>query len=113
VRQDANVWRVKEALWQGILAQVPHDPGVALVDSFLIPVCRFVRADCCRYFQGEAAYGHDDLNRQTYYGFRCHVRGCRPGVIAAVSLTPVNESDLAVLPELVEGSCGFAIGDLT
>jgi hypothetical protein len=110
-RQAANLWRVKEALWQTILAQVPHDPGVALVDSFPIPVCRFARAYRCRRFRGEAAYGHDELNRQTYYGFRCHVRCCRPGVIAAVSLAPANESDLAVLPELVEGSWGFAVGD--
>jgi hypothetical protein len=111
VRQAANLWRVKEALWQTILSQVPHDPGVALVDSFPMPVCRFARAYRCRRFRGEAAYGHDELNRQTYYGFRCHVRCCRPGVITAVSLAPANESDLAVLPELVVGSSGFAVGD--
>lgn len=111
VRQAANLWRVKEAVWQMVLTQVPHDPRVALVDSFPIPVCRFARAYRCRRFRGEAAFGHDELNRQTYYGFRCHVRSCRPGVIAAFSLAPANESDLAVLPELVEGSWGFAVGD--
>lgn len=111
VRQAANLWRVKEALWQMVLTQVPHDPRVALVDSFPVPVCRFARAYRCRLFRGEAAYGHDELNRQTFYGFRCHVRGWRPGVIAAFSLAPANESDLAVLPELVEGSWGFAVGD--
>ena len=111
VRQAANLWRVKEALWQAVLAQVPHDPRVALVDSFPVPVCRFARAYRCRRFRGEAAYGHDELNRQTFYGFRCHVRGGRPGVVAAFSLAPANESDLAVLPELVEGSWGFAVAD--
>jgi len=39
------------------------------------------------------------------------VRCCRPGVIAAVSLAPANAADVAVLPELVEGTHGFAIGD--
>ena len=111
VRQAANLWRVKEALWQTILAHVPHDPRVALVDSFPVPVCRFARAYRCRLFAGEAAFGHDELSRQKFYGFRCHVRSCRPGVIAAFSVAPANASDLAVLPELVEGSRGFAVGD--
>jgi hypothetical protein len=110
-RQAANLWRVKEAVWRAVLAQVPHDPLVALVDSFPVPVCRFARAHRCRLFRGEAAYGHDELNRQTYYGFRCHVRACRPGVVTDFSLAPANASDLAVLPELVEGTQGFAVGD--
>lgn len=112
-RQAANLWRIKEALWQTVLAQVPHDPRVALVDSFPVPVCRFARARRCRLFAGEAAFGHDELNRQTFSGFRCHVRGCWPGVITAFSLAPANESDLAVLPDVVEGSWGYAVGDRT
>ncbi|CAN5797255.1 hypothetical protein BH20CHL2_BH20CHL2_08740 [soil metagenome] len=111
VRQAANLWRVKERVWQLVLAQTPHDPEVSLVDSFPVPVCRFARAYRCRLFRGEAAFGRDELNRQTYYGFRCHVRCCRPGVIATLSLAPANAADVAVLPELVEGASGFAIGD--
>ena len=110
-RQAANLWRIKEQIWQLVLAQVPHDPVVSLVDSFPVPVCRFARAYRCRLFQGDAAFGRDELNRQTYYGFRCHVRCCRPGVIATVSLAPANAADVAVLPEVVEGTHGFAVGD--
>lgn len=110
-RQAANLWRIKERIWQLILAQVPHDPVVSVVDSFPVPVCRFARAYRCRLFQGDAAFGRDELNRQTYYGFRCHVRCCRPGVIATVSLAPANAADVTVLPELVEHAQGFAIGD--
>lgn len=77
MRRAVNLWRVKVALWQTILAQVPHDPVVALIDSFPIPVCRFARAYRCRRFLGEAAQGRDELNRQSYYGFRRHVRSCR------------------------------------
>ena len=111
IRQAANLWRCKERLWQMLLPQIPHDPLIALVDSFPVPVCRFARAKRCRLFRGEAAFGHDELNRQTYYGFRCHVRACRPGVLASVSLTAANISDLAALPDVVEGTHGFAIGD--
>lgn len=111
VRQAANLWRWKERLWQTFLELIPHDPRISLVDSFPVPVCRFARAHRCRLFRGEAAYGHDEVARGTYYGFRCHVRVRWPGIVAAVSLAPANESDLAVLPELVEGTWGFAVGD--
>jgi hypothetical protein len=111
VRQAANLWRVKERVWQLMLAHVPHDPLVSLVDSFPVPVCRFARAYRCRRFRGDAAFGRDELNRQTFYGFRCHVRCCRPGVIATVSLAPANAADVTVLPEILGGAHGFAVGD--
>jgi DDE family transposase len=69
------------------MAAVPHDPALALVDSFPLPVCQFARAYRCRRFRGEAAYGKDTLVRQTFYGFRVHVRLVWPGVIAA-SVSP-------------------------
>lgn len=110
-RQAANLWRIKERIWQFMLTEVPHDSLVSLVDSFPMPVCRFARAYRCRLFRGEAAFGRDELQRQTSYGFRCHVRCCRPGVIAAFSLVPANAADVTVLPELVDGASGFAVGD--
>src|SRR5437879_850011 len=30
VRQAANLWRLKERLWQHVLGQVPHDPTFAI-----------------------------------------------------------------------------------
>jgi hypothetical protein len=41
VRQAANLLQVKERLWQALLATVTHAPGLALVDSFPLPVCQF------------------------------------------------------------------------
>ena len=111
VRQAANLWWIKAHIWQALLPHTPHDPAVALVDSFPVPVCRFARAYRCRLFRGEAAFGYDHVQRQTFYGFRLHVRCCPPGVIAAISLAPANAADLAVLPELVAATHGFAIGD--
>jgi hypothetical protein len=43
-RQAANLWKAKELLWQELLAQIPHDTGLALVDSFPLPACLFARA---------------------------------------------------------------------
>lgn len=81
VRQAANLWRLKERLWQRLLGAVPHDPAFALVDSFPLPVCQFARAYRCRRFRGEAAFGKDTLVRQTFYGLRVHVRLAWPGVM--------------------------------
>jgi hypothetical protein len=43
VRQAANLWRLKELVWQEALEQLPHDPAVAIADSFPLPVCQFAR----------------------------------------------------------------------
>ena len=93
-RQAANLWKVKELLWRALLAsRVEHDPKVSLVDSFAVPVCSFAKAPRCKGFAGEAAYGHDAMNKGFFYGFRAHLKVCWPGVIVAASLAPANEHD--------------------
>jgi hypothetical protein len=79
--------------------------GDTLVDSFPLPVCQFARAYRCRRFKGEAAFGWDTLVRQTFYGFRVHVRWCWPGVITRFDIAPAN------VPELVVGTQGLLAGD--
>jgi Transposase DDE domain len=110
-RQAANLWRVKEHLWQEFLAETPHDPTFALCDSLPLAVCLFARAYRCSRFKGEAAFGKDTLLKQTFYGFRVHVRVCWPGVISRISVAPANAHELSVLPEIVEGTSGLIIGD--
>ena len=65
IRQAANLWRLKERLWQCLLDQIPHDPRFAIIDSCPLPVCQFARAYRGRRFRGEAACGKDTLVRQT------------------------------------------------
>ncbi len=110
-RQAANLWKVKERLWQEFLALAPHDPTFALIDSMPLPACLFARAYRCKRFRGEAAFGKDTLLRQTFYGFRMHVRVCWPGVITGFSVAPANAHELSVVPELVESTRGVAVGD--
>jgi DDE family transposase len=110
-RQAANLWKAKEYLWQRLLAETPHDPTFALADSFPLPACLFARAYRCRRFKGEAAFGKDTLLKQTFYGFRVHVRVCWPGVITRISVAPANAHELSVLPALVEHTWGVVIGD--
>jgi hypothetical protein len=110
-RQAANLWKVKECLWQELLALAPHDPTFAICDSMPLPACLFARAYRCHRFRGEAAFGKDMLLRQTFYGFRVHVRVCWPGVITRFSVAPANAHELSMLPEIAEFTSGIVIGD--
>lgn len=110
-RQAANLWKVKELLWQKLLADTPHDRSFALCDSMPLPACLFARAYRCSRFKGEAAFGKDILLKQTFYGFRIHVRVCWPGVITRFSVAPANAHELSVLPEITEFTSGLIIGD--
>jgi Transposase DDE domain len=111
LRQAANLWVVRHALWQCLAAATRHDAALVLVDSFPVPVCRFARAYRCRSFRGLAAFGYDALAHQTYYGLRLHLRVTWPGVITAATLAPANGADRAVAPQLLAGLAGRALGD--
>jgi hypothetical protein len=110
-RQAANLWKIKERLWQDLLLLAPHDPALAICVSMPLPVCLFARAYRCRRFRGEAAFGKDTLLKQTFYGFRVHARVCWPGVITRFSVAPANAHELSVGPELVEFTPGIVVGD--
>jgi hypothetical protein len=110
-RQAANLWKIKQELWQEIAHRIPHDPYLSIVDSFPVPVCRFARAHRCRSFGGVAAYGHDEVARQTYYGLRAHIRLAWPGVIVDCTLAPANIHDTEGAEELLKGVCGFTLAD--
>lgn len=110
-RQAANLGRIKRDVWQALVQQIPHDPYLSIVDSFPVPVCRFARAPRCRSWGEVAAFGHDEVARQIYYGLRAHVRLAWPGVIVDCLLAPANLPDTAGAEELLEGVAGFALGD--
>ena len=110
-RQAANLWVVKERLWQHFVALTVHDEGLAIVDSFPLAVCQFARAPRCKRLREIASFGKDIVARQTFYGMRVHVRICWPGVITRVELAPANIHELTVLPDLVEDTQGRVVGD--
>src|ERR687883_1256162 len=111
LRQAANLWAVKLALWRHLAAAARRDPALALIDSLPVPACRFARAHRCRSFRGFAAFGYDALAHQTYYRLRLHLRVSWPGVITAATLAPANDADQAVAPQLLDGLTGWALGD--
>jgi hypothetical protein len=110
-RQAANLWKVKQELWQAVAQTIPQDPYISIVDSFPVPVCRFARAPRCRSFGDVAAFGHDEVARQTYYGLRAHVRLAWPGVLVDCALAPANIHDTEGAEEVLQGVAGFVLAD--
>jgi IS5 family transposase len=110
-RQAANLWKVKEALWQQLLERTGCDPRWGLADSFPLAVCRFGRALRCRRFRGEADYGQDHAAKATIYGFRLHARVAWPGVVTRLSVAPAGVADVAVLEELTDQTTGVCLAD--
>ncbi len=110
-RQAANLWKVKEALWLKLIQQTYCDSGFAIIDSFPVSACKFARAKRCKRFRSEASFGKDHTIKQTFYGFRFHVRVCWPGVITRVVIAPAGLSDLAAVEELTAETEGYCLGD--
>jgi hypothetical protein len=112
VRQAANLWAIKERLWCWLRDEViTYDPSMSIVDSVPLPVCRFARAPWCVRFRGEASYGKDHADRQTFYGFRVHAQLSWPGLLTRLFLAPANEADGEIAPILLDGTMGVVLGD--
>ena len=58
-----------------------------------------------------AAYGRDEVARQTFYGLRTHVRVEWPGVIVACELAPGHVADAAMADEVSLSASGTLLGD--
>lgn len=110
-RQASNVWVAKAALWERVVALIPHDPALSLIDSVPAPVCRRAYAPRCRSFCAEAAYGWDASSGCFFYGFRHHLRVDWPGIVTAIAVAPANLHDQDLVPELVDGTTGLVLAD--
>jgi hypothetical protein len=112
VRQAANLWAIKERLWCWLRDEmISYDPNISIVDSVSVPVCRFARAPWCVRFPGEASYGKDHTDRQTFYGFRLHAQVSWPGLLTRVFLAPASEADGEIAAVLLQGTTEVVLGD--
>ncbi len=117
-RQSANLWRLKEQVWQHLVNQLPHHAHLHFLDSVPLPVCRFARASFCRRFKCQeatglqASYGFDHVARQTFYGFRLHLQVSFPGVVRRLVITPAHVADVAATPDLMQDVEGVVVSFL-
>lgn len=110
-RQMANLWKVKEQIWSHVLSHLYFDRQISVIDSFPVPICRFARAYRCKNLRELAAFGRDDIARQTFLGLRAHLQICWPGVIVDFRLAPANVHELEVAEEMLTHVKGWALGD--
>ena len=116
-RQAANLWKLKERLWQQLLDNALPQSRLSFLDSAPLPVCHGARSTFCRRFryadvtQLQATYGHDHATNQTFWGFRLHLHVAWPGFITRFVLAPANVQELKVAPQLLAGKGGLVLGD--
>jgi hypothetical protein len=107
----ANLWKVKECIWRNVLGNIQFDHQISLIDSFPMPVCRFDRAYRCRRLREVAAFGRDEIARQTFLGLRAHLRVCCPGIIVGFRLVPADIHELKVAEDMLDDVQGWVLGD--
>src|SRR5262245_7353924 len=111
LRQAANLWAVKQRLQQHLAGLLTAGDPLWHVDSMPVHACQFARASYCQRFAGKAAFGKDHVIRQTFYGFRLHLRTSRDGIIEAAVLAPANVAETEVVWELAPPAGSVGIGD--
>jgi len=111
VRQAANLWRVKQLLQHRLAERLVGSDPLWYVDSMPVHACEFARAPYCQRFAGAAAFGKDHVIRQTFYGFRLHLRTSPDGIIEAAVLAPANVAETEVVWELEPPPGSVGVGD--
>jgi Transposase DDE domain len=117
-RQAANLWVIKEHLWQHLLEHELLLPGGAegeeplmVIDSFPIPVCKRSRSYRCRVMRDLADRGRD-TNLGKFLGMRAHVLVLWPGIIVRAEVCAANVHDLHPAERLLEGmGRGWVLAD--
>jgi hypothetical protein len=111
-RQAANLWHVKAAIWQLIVARSGHgaDP-VQVIDTVPLPVCTYTRAPRDRCFKTVADYGHCAAKKMAYYGFKLGLRVSSLGMITHFPLLNARSHDVTHTNALVEGFSGLCPAD--
>ena len=115
-RQAANLWKVKEGIWQHVLehelllAQELEEP-LLVVDSFPIAVCKRSRSYKCKVMRDLADRGHDS-NLGKFLGMRAHVLVLWPGIIVRAEVCGANVHDTHLAERLLEGmGRGWVLAD--
>lgn len=112
VRQAANLWQVKAAIWQLIVersgeAKIP----VQVIDTVPLPVCTYTRSGRDRCFKLQADYGHCAAKKLDYYGFKLGLRVTATGMITHFPLLSARAHDVNHTNALVEGFGGLCPAD--
>lgn len=116
-RQAANLWRVKEEIWQRLLeqelllAQEGSEELLLVIDSFPIAVCKRSRSYGCKVMRELSERGRD-TNLGRFLGMRAHVVIAWPGVIVRAAVCGADAHDTRLAGGLLEGmGRGWVLAD--
>lgn len=112
VRQAANLWQVKVAIWQLILQRSGQQTQlVQVIDTLPLPVCTYTRSVRDRCFKTLADYGHCAAKKLDYYGFKLGLRVSPIGMITHFPLLNARSHDVNHTFALVEDFTGLCPAD--
>lgn len=112
-KQAANLHIVKRLLQERLATTLgAFSDTLHSIDGLPMPVCKFARANFCRVFKGDAAYGYCATKKEYYYGFHGHIVINSTGVITGGTFAAANIDERDVCPELLVGKInGLLLGD--
>jgi hypothetical protein len=96
---NRRIHQVPKEWWENILefiAKLRHQgklPLEYILDAFPVSVCRNIRIQNCRIYQGEEFRGYNVSKREYFYGLKVTVITCRDGCPLRVILCPGREHD--------------------
>ncbi len=112
VRQAANLWQVKTAIWRLVVEHSGQSTSpVQVIDTMPLPVCTYTRARRDRCFKTLADYGHCAAKKLDYYGFKLGLRVSAAGMITHFPLLNARAHDVNHTNALVEGFAGLCPAD--
>jgi len=112
VRQAANLWQVKTAIWHLLVERIGQRTSpVQVIDTLPLPVCTYTRAPRDRCFKTLADYGHCAAKKMDYYGFKLGLRVSSIGIITHFPLLNARAHDVNHTNALVEGFSGLCPAD--
>lgn len=112
VRQAANLWQVKAAIWQLLVARSGEAAArVQVIDTLPLPVCTYTRSGRDRCFKTVADYGHCAAKKLDYYGFKLGLRVSSTGMMTHFPLLNARAHEVNHTCALVEGFGGLCPAD--
>jgi hypothetical protein len=106
-RQAANLWKVKEIIWQHLLKQElvvlgEGEEPLMVIDSLPIPVCKKSRSYRCKVMRELSERGRD-TNLGKFLGMRAHLVVAWPGIILRANVCGADTHDLHLAERLLDG----------
>ena len=112
VRQAANLWQVKTAIWHLSVERSGQGTSpVQVIDTMPLPVCTYTRSGRDRCFKTFADYGYCAAKKFDYYGFKLGLRVSALGMITHFPLLSARAHDVNHTNALVEGFAGLCPAD--